>query len=156
MTPREMAALARDRVASGLRDRVLRRAGFDFFPYVQRVTVGPWASNPVGFKFECKDPEGLRAKLLRGPRFGRDRLYGDDVRELAQPDSVHFHIERSGSATVHLDSVSIVDPTLKDSDGRVIYRNLPTLLRHLAVDKWHIDQGPIPFPGDERGRDEVF
>jgi len=156
MTQKETPALAGNDVAAMLRDRVLKRGGFDFFPYVKRVTLGPWPDNPSGFKFECNDPAGLRAKLLRGPRFGRDRLYKDDVRELSQPDSVHFHIEANGKAVVHLDSVSIVEPAAKDGDGLVVYKNLATLLRHLAVDKWHIDQGPIAMPGEQAGGGELF
>lgn len=152
MTPKEQAALAQDPVVAALRDRVLKRGGFDFFPYIAKKTGRPWTSVPAGFKFQSNDPAGLSAKLLRSPRFGRDRVSKTSIREVSQPDSIHVRIDANGACTIHLDSVSPVDPAGKDSQGYVVYKDMPTLLRHISVDLMHLDQGPIEMPMDNQNR----
>jgi len=152
MTPKEQAALAKDPVVAALRDRVLKRGGFDFFPYIAKTIEGPWPSVPVGFRFQSSDPAGLRAKLLRSPRFGRDRVSKASIREVSQPDSIHVRIDPNGECTIHLDSVSPVDPAGRDSQGFVVYKDMATLLRHISVDLMHLDQGPIQTPMDSTDR----
>ena len=135
-----------------IRERLLRTANIDLEAHIVEIPMQPWTTRPEGFKFLCRDREGLFRRLQSSPRFGRDRIRANHYREISTASSLHLAVDAKDRGVIHIDGVSIAIG--KEPDGRVVYPDLPTIGKHIAEDLWHMDQGPILLPGEGGRRDD--
>ena len=140
----------RDTVVSRINERLEQFAHIKIQNFVSSIIGRPWKVIPIGFKFFCKDADGLARALHFSPRFALATARFDQVvngivfREVSRPNSLHFtlYADPKAECVVHLDSVSIV--VGRDPLGHAMYvTDISVLLRHLAVDRLGLDQGEI-------------
>lgn len=154
-----------------LRSRLFAASQIDLDGYIKldalkrfvgagRAKVWDATKSPMGMKFPCPAIDTLERQLVNSPAFAKVRWNADlrsvprggtAFRQVSSEKSLHIILDIAGENSpceIHLDEISIV--VGRTNDGYVEYtRSVPTLLKHFASEKLHMEQGWVFTPMDQ-------